>query len=74
MTEHHNKARRIAEKAFDKTKPQGTAQDRAREERDLENKARQEKTARLREARLALENQNGTAHSNTFPDASVKKP
>ncbi|GGF99822.1 MULTISPECIES: hypothetical protein [Rhizobium] len=66
MTEHHSKARQIAEKAFDKTQASSTAGNRTRDELDAVTKARQEKTSRLREARLAMEAQNAA-------DATVRK-
>jgi hypothetical protein len=73
MTERHSKARQTAEKAFDKTKAPAAAGDRAREELDTVVKARQEKTSRLREARLAMEARGGTPSAAAVPDASVKK-
>ncbi|MBB4348197.1 MULTISPECIES: hypothetical protein [Rhizobiaceae] len=66
MTEQHSKARQVAEKAFDKTQASSAAGDRARDEVDAVTKARQEKTSRLREARLAMEAQNAA-------DVSVRK-
>jgi hypothetical protein len=66
MTEQHSKARQVAEKAFDKTQASRAAGDRARDELDAVTKARQEKTSRLREARLAMEAQNAA-------DVSVRK-
>lgn len=72
MSEQHSKARQNAEKAFDKTKVQATARDRAQEELDSVVKARQEKTSRLREARLAMEAQ-ASMPDAAAADANVKK-
>lgn len=74
MTENHSKARQAAEKAFDKTKAPIAAGDRAREEIDSVAKARQEKTSRLREARLAMEARSATPDVSAAADASAKKP
>ncbi|MGF9564963.1 hypothetical protein [Neorhizobium sp. JUb45] len=73
MNEQHSKARQTAEKAFDKTKVQTTARDRAHEELDSVVKARQEKTSRLREARLAMEARSAMPDAAASPDANVKK-
>ncbi|TNM65673.1 hypothetical protein [Aliirhizobium smilacinae] len=74
MTENHSKARQAAEKAFDKAKAPIAAGDRAREELDVVTKARQEKTSRLREARLAMEAQNSAPQAADAPDKNIKKP
>ena len=55
MTEKHSKSRQQAEVAFSKTQSQFFARDRAVEEQEAIVRARQEKTLRLREARLAKE-------------------
>ncbi len=55
MSEHYSKSRQQAEIAFGKTQSQFFARGQAREELDAIAAARNEKTARLREARLAKE-------------------
>ena len=55
MTEILSKSRQVAEMAFAKTQSQALARDRALEEQDLIATARDEKTARLREARMEKE-------------------
>lgn len=55
MTEIYSKSRQQAEIAFGKTQSVGLARDRAVEELDTIVQAREEKTARLREARIAKE-------------------
>jgi hypothetical protein len=72
MTEHQSKARQTAEKAFERTKSRSIA--REREEHDLVVIARQEKTSRLREARLAMELLNAGDSAARTPDANVRKP
>lgn len=72
MNEQHSKARQTAEKAFDRTKAQSAA--REHEELDLIVKARQEKTARLREQRLAMESQNAMKDAAELPGENVQKP
>jgi len=60
-----SKSRQQAESAFSKTQTQAIARSRAFEELDSIAVARQEKNARLREARLAKELQEETT-ANTF--------
>lgn len=60
-----SKSRLQAESAFSKTQTQAIARNRAFEELDSIAAARQEKNARLREARLAKEQQEEIA-ANTF--------
>lgn len=55
MTENYSKPRQQAEIAFGKTQSQFFARERAFEELDTIVIAREEKTQRLREARLAKE-------------------
>ncbi|CAH0339136.1 hypothetical protein [Rhizobium sp. CECT 9324] len=55
MTENFSKPRQQAEIAFGKTQSQFFARERAFEELDTIVSAREEKTLRLREARLAKE-------------------
>lgn len=55
MTEKHSKSRQQAEVAFSKAQSQSFARDRAVEEQEAIVRAREEKTLRLREARLAKE-------------------
>ncbi len=55
MSEQHSKSRQQAEIAFGKTQSQFFARGQALEELDAITAARNEKTARLREARLAKE-------------------
>lgn len=60
MTENHSKPRQQAEIAFGKTQSQFFARERAFEELDSIVVARDEKTLRLREARLARERQDSS--------------
>lgn len=55
MNEKHSKARQTAEKAFSKTRVETASRERAFQEVDTIDRARQMKTSRLREARLARE-------------------
>lgn len=55
MTETFSKSRLQAEAAFSKTQTRTAVQSRVLDERDAAEAARAEKTARLREARLAKE-------------------
>jgi hypothetical protein len=55
MTENHTKSRQTAEIAFAKTQSQFLARGRALDEQDAIASARDEKTLRLREARLTRE-------------------
>jgi len=55
MTENHSKSRQQAEIAFDETQTQFFARNHAVEELDAVVQARDAKTQRLREARLAKE-------------------
>jgi hypothetical protein len=55
MTQIHSRSRQQAEIAFAKARSQSFARGRAVEERDSIVLAREEKTLRLREARLARE-------------------
>ena len=61
MTEHYSKPRQQAEIAFGKTQSQFFARGQALEELDAIASARNEKTMRLREARLAKEAQDSVA-------------
>ncbi|WP_370677849.1 hypothetical protein [Pleomorphomonas sp. PLEO] len=61
MTEQYSKPRQQAEIAFGKTQSQFFARGRAFEELDSIAVARNEKTTRLREARLAKEQQDSVA-------------
>ncbi|WP_083931020.1 hypothetical protein [Kaistia granuli] len=61
MTETHNQSRQTAEVAFGKVQSQSVARRRVFEELDLLVVARDEKTVRLREARLAKEAQDRLA-------------
>ena len=61
MSEHYSKPRQQAEIAFGKTQSQFFARGQAFEELDSITAARNEKTARLREARLAKEAQDSLA-------------
>jgi hypothetical protein len=61
MTERYSKTRQQAETAFGKTQTQFFARGQALEELDSIAAARNEKTARLREARLAKELQDSIA-------------
>lgn len=58
MTESYSRLRQQAEIAFGKTQTPRTARDRAFDEIDAIKLAEEEKTLRLREARLAREVQN----------------
>ncbi len=60
MTQTYSKSRQTAEIAFQKTQSQFFARDQAVEERDFVTVAREAKTARLREARLAKESDDRT--------------
>lgn len=55
MTQTHSRSRQQAESAFTKVQSQFLARSRAVEELDTIVRAREEKTSRLREARLAKE-------------------
>ena len=55
MPQIHSKSRQQAEIAFAKVRSQSLAPERAVEERDCIVRAREEKTLRLREARLGRE-------------------
>lgn len=55
MTQTYSKSRQQAEVAFGNAQSQFFGRGNAVEERDLSTQARDEKTARLREARLAKE-------------------
>jgi hypothetical protein len=61
MAQTHSKSRQRAEIAFGKTQSQFVARQRVVEERDSLVLAREEKTTRLREARLAKEFVTGAA-------------
>jgi hypothetical protein len=61
MSEHYSKSRQQAEIAFGKTQSQFFARGQAFEELDSITAARNEKTARLREARLAKEAEDSLA-------------
>lgn len=69
MTEKHSKSRQQAETAFSKTQSQFLARERALEEIDTIAVAREEKTLRLREARLAREQQDDAASTGTSKSA-----
>ena len=55
MTQTYSKSRQIAETAFNKVQSQFFARGQAVEEHDFAIQAREAKTARLREARMAKE-------------------
>ncbi|MBT9372243.1 hypothetical protein [Rhizobium sp. CSW-27] len=55
MNEKHSKARQTAEKAFSRTRVETASRERAFQEVDTIDLARQVKTSRLRAARLARE-------------------
>ena len=61
MTETYSKPRQQAELAFTRAQSDFLARDRALEEVDAVTMARDEKTRRLREARLAKESETRTA-------------
>ena len=61
MAEQHSKQRQQAEIAFGKAQSQFFARGQAFEELDAITAARNEKTARLRQARLAKEAEDGLA-------------
>ncbi|PTM96205.1 hypothetical protein [Mycoplana dimorpha] len=67
MTQTHSKSRQQAEIAFSKTQSQFFARDRALEEQEAIVRAREEKTLRLREARLAKE-----THDRSTATAALK--
>ncbi|MBB4009720.1 hypothetical protein [Allorhizobium taibaishanense] len=68
MTEIYSKSRQQAEIAFGKEQSQFFAKARAAEEQDSIAMARNEKTSRLREARLAKESMAGTSQSHAGED------
>jgi hypothetical protein len=72
MTESYSKPRQQAEIAFGKTQSQFFARERAFEELDSIVVAREEKTQRLREARLAKELQASTAPTPATPKRTRK--
>lgn len=74
MTENYSKARQTAEKAFNKAQVETTSRGRAFEEVDAITQARQEKTSRLREARLASEARNAATPSASPPEGTPKTP
>lgn len=73
MTETHSKSRQRAEIAFAKEQSQFFARGNAVEELDAIVQAREEKTLRLREARLAKELQDSLAAPSTRVSKRVKK-
>jgi hypothetical protein len=73
MTETYSKSRQQAEKAFGATQTQFFANAHAVEELDSITKARDDKTARLREARLQRDLQDSLKPA-AAPSKRVKKP
>jgi hypothetical protein len=71
MTENFSKSRQQAEAAFGRTQSDFFARGRAVEELDSIVEAREAKTSRLREARLAKEAQ---AHAATPAGSRSRKP
>lgn len=73
MSETHSKSRQRAEIAFGKAQSQLLARERVAEERDSVTLAREEKTMRLREARLAKELQDRTTAAAAFISKRARK-
>ncbi|MTE01451.1 hypothetical protein GIY56_14275 [Paracoccus sp. YIM 132242] len=73
MTENHSASRRRAEMAFADIHTKASARDRAFEEIEMIKAAREEKTLKLREARLAKEEQ-GKAPEKTPPASRRPRP
>jgi hypothetical protein len=73
MTETHSKRRQQAEIAFGHTQTQFFARSNAVEELDSIVQAREAKTVRLREARLAKELQDRTAATDALISKRAKK-
>ena len=70
MTQTHSKSRQQAEIAFGNVQSQFFGRGNAVEERDVTIQAREDKTARLREARLAKETQD---RSNAVAALAAKR-
>jgi hypothetical protein len=73
MSQTYSKSRERAEIAFADTQSQFFARNRASEELDAIVQAREDKTARLREARLAKELADGTAATTASAKRAGKK-
>jgi hypothetical protein len=73
MSEKHSKPRQQAEAAFGKEQSQFLARGRAYEELDAISAARDEKTLRLREARLARELRESLAAAAKSPAKRAKR-
>ncbi|MFD1327828.1 hypothetical protein [Mycoplana ramosa] len=74
MTQTHSKSRQQAEIAFSKAQSQFFARDRAVEEQEAIVRAREEKTLRLREARLTKESDDRAAATASLILKRAKKP
>ncbi|SES38911.1 hypothetical protein [Rhizobium sp. NFR03] len=74
MTETHSKSRKDAEIAFGQTQTQFFARGHAVEELDSILQAREAKTLRLREARLAKEAQDMAAAAASMEAKRSRKP
>ena len=73
MTQTHSRSRQQAESAFTKVQSQFLTRDRAVEELDTIVQAREEKTLRLKEARLAKELQDRAGASAALLSKRVIK-
>lgn len=73
MSESHSRQRQQAEDAFGRTQSPRNARDRAFDEIDAVKAAAEEKTSRLREARLTKEAQ-GKAKAAGKPAAKRRRP
>lgn len=74
MTQTHSKSRQQAEIAFTKVQSQSLARSQAVEDVNCVDAARNEKTLRLRTARLAKEQQDRMAIGNAPVSAQARKP
>ncbi|CDN51974.1 hypothetical protein [Neorhizobium galegae] len=74
MTQAHSKSRQQAEIAFEHTRTEFFARAHAVEELDAIVQAREAKTLRLREARLAKEAQGIAAAAEALISRRLKKP
>ena len=73
MTESYSRQRQRAEIAFGKMQSPPTARERAFDELDAMKITREEKTLRLREARLAKERQDRSERGSTAPEKQTPK-
>ncbi|VVT07843.1 hypothetical protein [Rhizobium sp. EC-SD404] len=73
MTQTYNKSRQQAEIAFDKARSQSLGKTRVVEELDTVVQAREQKTARLKKARLEKEMQDLAAKASETSKKSGKK-